>query len=178
MTAHVFADESKRRGYLLAAATVAAADLDPLRKMVRGLVLPGQRRLHMKDERDSRKRSIATAISASGIQAVIYDAGVRYPRESERRAACLTALVSDAAQRDARLLILERDDTRIGSDRKVLYGATRDAGHPNLRYEHLRAVEEQLSPYRTRLPGAGPKVVTGDAGSSQSSPTSAKCDLP
>ncbi|MGH3495448.1 MAG: hypothetical protein ACRDQ1_19770 [Sciscionella sp.] len=144
MTGHVFVDESKRRGYLLAAATVSPADLDPLRKMVRGLVLPGQRRLHMKDERDSRKRSIATAISLSGIQATIYDAGVRYRNESDRRAACLAALVSDLAQRDVRLLVLEQDDTQVNSDRKLLYRAIRGAGRPNLRYEHLRATEEQL----------------------------------
>jgi len=51
-------------------------ELESTRRMLRGLVLPGQRRLHMKDESDSRKRSIATAIADSGITATIYDAAV------------------------------------------------------------------------------------------------------
>ncbi len=61
---HVFVDETKRRGYLLVASVVVPGDVESLRRMLRGLVLPGQRRLHMKDESD-RRRSIATAISAS-----------------------------------------------------------------------------------------------------------------
>lgn len=59
MSGHVFVDETKRRGYLLVAAVVVPADPDPVRKAMRALVLPGQRRLHMKDENDQRRRSIA-----------------------------------------------------------------------------------------------------------------------
>ncbi len=108
--------------------------------MLRGRVLPGQRRLHMKDESDSRKRSIATAIAVNGITATIYDAGRRHDTERERRAACLTALVVDAAGRDHVMLVLEQDDTLVVSDRKLLYRATREAACPDLRYEHRRAV--------------------------------------
>jgi len=36
-----------RHGYLVAAAAVPPGDLAPLRSVVRGLVLPGQRRVHM-----------------------------------------------------------------------------------------------------------------------------------
>jgi len=45
VSSHVFVDETKRSGYVLAAVTVP----DPVatRKLVRGLVLPGQRRIHM-----------------------------------------------------------------------------------------------------------------------------------
>ena len=89
----VFVDETKRRDYLLVAGVVMPADLDAVRKIMRGLVLPGQRRLHMKDENDSRKRSLATAIAVSGVHATIYDAGRRYRNERERRAACLRAVV-------------------------------------------------------------------------------------
>lgn len=140
----VFVDETKRRGYLLVAALVLPDDLDPIRKVLRGLVLPGQRRLHMKDESDPRKRSIATAIAASGIQAVVYDAGTSYRSERERRAACLSALVVEVADRGVELLVLELDETVVTSDRKLLYRASRDAGCPDLRYEHRRAAGEPL----------------------------------
>ncbi len=59
MSSHVFVDETKRRGYLLVASAVVPSDLDATRRMLRGLVLPGQRRLHMKDESDPRKRCSA-----------------------------------------------------------------------------------------------------------------------
>lgn len=55
-----------------------ADDLDPLCKIIRDLILPGQRRLHMKDENDRRKRAIASAIIATGIQVTVYDAARRY----------------------------------------------------------------------------------------------------
>jgi len=144
VSSHIFVDETKRRGYLLVASAVVPGDLDSTRRMLRGLVLPGQRRLHMKDESDSRKRSIATAVAVSGVTATIYDAGRRHQNERERRAACLTALVVDAAARDDAILVLEQDDTLVVSDRKLLYRATREAGCPDLRYEHRRAAVEQL----------------------------------
>ena len=70
MTRHVFLDETKRHGYVVAAVAVPPGDLAPLRSVVRGLVLPGQRRVHMKDERDSRRREIAAALVASAAASV------------------------------------------------------------------------------------------------------------
>ncbi len=70
MTRHVFLDETKRHGYVVAAAAVPPGDLAPLRSVVRGLVLPGQRRVHMKDERDSRRREIAEALIDAGAMTV------------------------------------------------------------------------------------------------------------
>jgi len=52
--------------------------------------------------------------------------------------------VVDAAARDDAMLVLEQDDTLVVSDRKLLYRATREAGCPDLRYEHRRAAVEQL----------------------------------
>jgi hypothetical protein len=113
MRSHVFADETKQRSYLLVAGVVVPGDLDAIRRTLRGLVLPGQRRLHMKDENDQRRRSIAAAIVVSGVTATIYDAGRRYRNERERRAACLRALVGDAARRGDAMLVLEQDDTLL-----------------------------------------------------------------
>ena len=48
MSSHIFVDETKRAGYVIAAVTVS--DTDAIRKIVRALVLPGQRRIHMKHE--------------------------------------------------------------------------------------------------------------------------------
>jgi hypothetical protein len=74
----------------------------------------------MKDESDSRKRSIATAISVSEVQATIYDAGRRYRNERERRAACLRAIIEDAARRGDAMLVLEQDDSLVSWDNQHL----------------------------------------------------------
>jgi hypothetical protein len=142
---HIFVDETKRRGYLLVASVVVPAELDSVRKVLRGLVLPGQRRLHMKDESDQRRRSIATAITVSGITATIYDAGRRYGNERERRAACLHALVIDAARRGDAMLVIEQDDTLLSRDNQHLIEYTREVScRDTLRYEHRRASAELL----------------------------------
>ncbi len=61
MSSHVFVDESKEHDYLLVASIHASGELDDLRKLMRGLVLRGQRRVHMKKESDPRRRAIAAA---------------------------------------------------------------------------------------------------------------------
>jgi len=143
--AHVFVDESKRRGYLLAAVAVPADDLQAVRKVLQGLVLPGQRRLHMKDESDPRRRAIASAIVGCGARAIVYDAARRYRTDRDRREACLRLLVDDAAARGVHALVLEQDDTLVASDRRTLYRAARYAGcAETLRYDHRRAGTEQL----------------------------------
>jgi hypothetical protein len=177
VSSHIFVDETKRRGYLLVASAVVPGDLDTTRRMLRGLVLPGQRRLHMKDKSNSRKRSIATVLAVSGVTATIYDAGRRHQDERERRAACLTALVVDAAARDDSMLVLEQDDTLVVSDRRLLYRATREAGCPSLCATSIDGQPlNNSSRYPTRSPGAGRKAATGDGASSPSSPTCAKSE--
>jgi hypothetical protein len=64
---HLFVDETKHRDYLLVASADIATEVAPLRNALRELLLPNQRSLHMKDERESRKRQIAGAIISAGI---------------------------------------------------------------------------------------------------------------
>jgi hypothetical protein len=146
VTRHVFLDETKQRGYVVAAAAVVAGDLEPLRRVVRELVLPGQRRLHMKTERDSRRGEIVAAFVGSGVEVVIYDAGKRYPTDREARGECLRAVVADAATAVGETrLVLEQDDSLVQWDGQRLIELARAAGcRDRVRYDHLRASAEQL----------------------------------
>lgn len=112
-------------------------ELEPLRRVVRGLVLAGQRRVHMKDENDSRKRAIA---------AVIYDAGRRYRTEREGRAECLRGLVEDAATAAGHTrLVIEQDASLVSWDSQRLIELSRAADcRDRVSYEHQRATAEQL----------------------------------
>jgi hypothetical protein len=60
---HAFVDET-RRGcrYYLVAAFVAPTELECMRKLLRGLLMPGQRELHFYKEKDRRRRFLADRI--------------------------------------------------------------------------------------------------------------------
>jgi hypothetical protein len=74
-TLHVFVDETKARDYIMVAAVVLAGDLRAIRRELNDLLLPGQRRLHMKAERDARKRALADTIASLPLNSTVYRAG-------------------------------------------------------------------------------------------------------
>lgn len=142
---HIYIDETKRAGYVMAATAVP----DPVaaRKMIRGLVQPGNRRLHMVDERPRNRPGIVVALVSSGIEVSIYDAARRYRTDRAARAACLTALVEDLAGENGEdvRLVIEQDDSLVSYDNQVLIEATRATSQRGtLRYEHQHAHAEPL----------------------------------
>lgn len=142
--AHIFVDETKRRDYLMVAAVALPAEQKAFRALIRELKLPGQRRLHMQSESDPRRRAIASSIVRAGVRATVYNAGSRYKTERDRRAACLHALVHDAARRRDELLVIEEDQSLRSWDQQRLIELTRAANCRSLRYEHRTAGQEQL----------------------------------
>ena len=167
MTTWVYVDESKRAGYVLAAAAVP--DPEAARKIVRSLILPGQRRLHMNHEQPRRRRTIVSALVTTPVETTIYDAARRYPTERAARAACLAGLVEDLAAAGDTRLVIEQDDSLVRSDRRELYQLARAAGITDVvEYRHQRAYAEPCLHSPTSWPGAGLAPVTGVDGSPQS----------
>lgn len=144
MNAHVFVDETKERGLLVAAVVVSPTDLATIRRTIRDLILPGQRRIHFHKERDARRRQLVDAITVLPIHAVIFDA--KDHRDSRAaREACLVELVEYAAKINAARLVLERDDSTFRADQRLLFEQVRRSGRTGvLRYDQLRAYEECL----------------------------------
>ena len=122
---HIFVDEVKERGYFVVAAGLLPGDTATARKIIRSLVMPRQRRLHFHKERDARRKEILDAIDELEPAVTIYDGSGR-PRQRQRDA-CLTALVDDAIARQAELLVLERDDSIVEVDKKLIYQRIRAA---------------------------------------------------
>lgn len=144
MRPHAFVDESKNGGYRLAAAIVEPRDLYELRKVARGLRLPGQRRVHFVNESQRRRKKILTALTDAPVRVVVYDASQRANGKSPRDVS-LERLVDDLAKMGAQRLVLERDDSVFTADRKVIRDRAAVAGClESLAYEHLRAHEEPL----------------------------------
>lgn len=144
MTAHVFVDETKQRGLVVAAVTVRSQDLTATRTLMRELLLEGQERLHFTKESDSRRRRIAATLRDSEVTADIYDARQVTDARAARRLV-LDRLVDDLAAADAARLVVERDDSLVVADRRVLEARVRVAGvDGRLRYDHLPPRSEPL----------------------------------
>ncbi len=120
MISHIFVDETKHRDYLMVAAVVLPADLQPVRQLVRSLVLPGQRRVHMKKESAPRKRLIADTIADSSVKAVIFDAGRGDGSELDARRACLHAVMTYADDLGATRVVFEQDDSLLRWDTSLV----------------------------------------------------------
>lgn len=146
MTArHIYVDETKQRTYVLVASVYVSEDIDALRGVVRDLLLPRQRYLHMKDQQAGRKRTIAQALVDAGVQATVYRAGPHHQTHNDRRAACLRALINDLANGPETLVVLDRDETLVSFDNQHLIEYTRAAKcRDTLRYEHRSAKTELL----------------------------------
>lgn len=142
---HVYVDESKARGYVVAAATVLPADLVSTRKLVRELILPGQTRLHMKAELPPRKKLVLSKLAALGPITTVYTADrATYGTDISCRRACLEVLVTDIAS-SCEFLILESDASQDARDRRDLIALTRQAGcRETLSYDHMPATSEPL----------------------------------
>lgn len=143
---HIFVDETKRRDYVMVAVCVPGDDLGETRAVVRRLLQPGQHHLHMKDESNGRKKSIARALVAANLRATVYDAGRRHRNQVLARAACLSAIIDDAAASDVEsLIVLDQDETLIQFDRRLLYRSVHAIGREHdLHYQHRRSNAEQL----------------------------------
>lgn len=142
MTGYIFVDETKARGYVMAAVTVN--DPAEARRLVHSLIQPGNRRLHLVDERPNNRPRIVSAVASPPITAVVYDAGRRYRTDRLARGACLEALAADiAGTSGGTRLFFEEDRTLVQFDQQCLIDAIRRHGvRGRLAYEHSSAHAE------------------------------------
>ncbi len=144
MSRHIFVDETKRAGYVIAAVTVP--DTEAIRRVVRALVLPGQRRIHMKHEQARRRRIIVSALAATQVQATVYDAARRYRTDLAARTACLTSSSRTSPPSAAtRGSSSSRTTPSFRADRHDLFLLARQTGIAGrFEYRHQRAYDELL----------------------------------
>lgn len=94
-----YADESSaprgmdRQEYLVCAAVIEKTDADPIRELLRPLLLPGQRKLHWSDESGRRRREIVGVVAGLEAMQVIITHRSTPSRKTERyRRKCLEQL--------------------------------------------------------------------------------------
>ena len=141
---HCFVDESKVHSYVLVGVFLESQEMNRARKVLGSFQLPGQSRIHMKKERDSRKILILRAIAQMHLEIVVYVVPSRSHRDQIRRNLCLGKLVEDARAYGVRRLCIERDHTLEQHDKQLLIEAKRLLGFKDLVYWHDSAAAEPL----------------------------------
>lgn len=122
MPTHAFVDESKAKGLLLAMTLIDSSDVGSARKTLRGLLLPGQRRLHFHNEQNTRRRSIINTVLHLPLVVRIYETGTS---TNTARGIALGGLAADLEGLAVQRLVLEADDGMIAQDVRLLAHATK-----------------------------------------------------
>jgi hypothetical protein len=128
----------------MAVVLVTPAHLTPLRRDMRKLLLPGERELHFKQEKDPRRRKLADLISPLAADATIYTCPCGRFDEPARQA-CLTRLTEDLAGQNAHRMVLDSREGRDKHDCTTIKRTLDKHGtRPQLVYEHLTGPDEPL----------------------------------
>lgn len=138
-----FVDETRRDPtYGLAAAIVCRCELNQVRKVVRLLVRPGQRRVHFSKEQDRGRKAFLSAVVRTPVRAVFVSA-VGHPTVA--RSQCWTTLVPELLARGVDNLRIEHVDGSEERDRQDIRRALAVKGDPGmLTYRHESAAAEPL----------------------------------
>lgn len=134
--AHVFVDESKTRGYFVAAAAVAPENVAIIDRSLRKLTRRGQSRMHFKSESDSSRRNLLARMGEMDVRVQLYV--VRGYSDKDARVMCLQALVSDLAEAGATRLLIERDESIMAADRRIIRASLIENEYlDQLQYQHV-----------------------------------------
>lgn len=140
--AHVFVDESKAKGYYIAAAVISPADVTEARNTLRSLRHKNSASIHFKSEKDAVRKAFLTGAATTGVQTMVYV--IQGQPDKTARPACLDALIDDLCQAEASRLILEQDDSLTKADRQVISARMRKHQHAELQYTHMKRNDEPL----------------------------------
>ncbi|MCK5891706.1 hypothetical protein [Aeromicrobium sp.] len=151
--------------YILSAAILDHERLEDVRDAMRGLILPGQKKLHWRDEGDKRQLKIATAVARLEVEhVVVVRSQAADDRPERRRRACMELLAYELDQLGVGTVTLESrgkaDDNR---DREVLNAYRRRGSvSTRLRMHHEPGPAEPLLWVPDAVCGAMVSHRTGD----------------
>lgn len=138
----VFIDESKSRGYIVAATAASPASIHGSEKALRSLLKSGQRRLHFKSERDSRHKEILYRMCELDLRAAVWIA--KGLSDKEARPLCFTSLTAELLDSQVESLYIERDDSLIAADKRIIAEILRKRRPRAFKYSHVIPREQPL----------------------------------
>lgn len=142
--AHIYVDESTAGDYLLMGAVIASANAPQMRSVMRGLLLPGSRSLHMRKEQ-KRAATILSTVVGLGPKVAIFRISSSIPALDARRAG-VHALAEMACQLRADRVVFDTIESMAARDRAWVIEGAHLAGErtPPFSYHHQRRHEEPL----------------------------------
>ncbi len=139
----LYIDESKARGYVIVSAVVMPSDVGAIRKALDDLRKRGQNRIHFVKESNSRRREILSQLERLRVTARVYDADAR--TDAAARELCLNAMIEDAVKEGVTRIVLERDDSIVRFDQRILFRELDARGaRERISYVHETAAREPL----------------------------------
>lgn len=139
----LFVDENTSRGYLFAVLRTPMHHKPELRKALNLLRMPGQSRIHFVDERNSRRREILSVITSLRPALTIITSQSKTQKVAREQ--CLRALLRLAQDHDVASVTLERDESVLQFDRRILFEEGRAIGPAlRVRYHHESPRAEPL----------------------------------
>lgn len=114
---HVFVDESKAKGYYIAAAATARGDVADLEARLRKLRTGSRSDIHFTKE-THRRELLLREFCTMDVRVTVYL--MRGAKDVHARPALLRALVGDLVDSQARSLVIERDESVQQSDRRTI----------------------------------------------------------
>jgi hypothetical protein len=146
VTALIYCDETKEKGFRLAAAQISCQAVAQVRDIVTALHMPRQVRLHFTSENVQRRKQIITTFASfEDVSAIIYDASGYGEDGKAGRDAAVRQMAKRAALIPAQRIILERDDSVVDQDMAIIRAQLSAAGVEDVvGVDHLRAREDPL----------------------------------
>ena len=143
---HAYVDESAQRDYLSSSPACPQAGWQNSEE--KGLLMPRQRSIHMKDEtRHPRRVQILDTIVKLNPGVRVYSACPSdHGGHTKARAACLEKLAMDSVRLGVQRMVLDRNDTVEQRDKSaIITGATAAGAHRvPFQYAHLPRHSESL----------------------------------
>lgn len=141
----VFVDESLRPSrYLLGSVVVRDGNAGELRRRVNGLLMAGERRLHLQRESKRRRRQILDSLATLDLEGTVYTCRHEIGADDEEaRGRCLDQVVVDiqATGSDAQLFIERREGADQRDRTRIIRARQRQ---PLLSFEHLEPHSDPL----------------------------------
>lgn len=149
--AYVDESESNQRldphTYLLAAALIDDEHTAEVRAEVRGLLRPGQRKLHWREESAESRARITKAVAAlPALHVIVVRTGVPGERSERRRRKCLERLVYELAARDVRHITAEAREAKSNARElaHLTWLVRSRAVRPGMQLDHVPGPGEPL----------------------------------
>ena len=121
----IFIDESKSKNYIICAVKVQTVKVPEIRKVLSGLRLRGQSRVHFVSESDRRRRHILSTIRKLDFEVVFFVSKAK--TDAEGRSRCLIGLVKDLNPEVSHQIWLEVDTNHLEQDRSIISQSLRAA---------------------------------------------------